>query len=826
MMMRTVNAFSLIVLGLGAASLSWGDVTLVRDGHPSAKIYATGPLQVPELKAQALRNLTDAQKMERARISAVGKVVEDLNYHLEKMSGTKLAVVETPDPADITGPAIVIGSLAVKAGAVPTLITPVGESYRILVKGDRVLIGGESDYGARHGVYELLRTLGCDWVMPGVEGEIIPQVRTVIVGNRDVSRKPDFEVRKPWYSGGHTIVKPSEFKEFDTWLIRQQQTSGDMPAHPTFFGGGHYWGELIKKNKQLLTEKPEMRALIQKRDGTIDRGWSQLEPTNPDVVDLTIADIRNIYQKNGWSKDHPYVMCIGPNDGGGYSISPEALAAGSGRIDPLTGDTDQIDALILYANHVLAKTKSEFPNLKAGFYLYSVHADFPQRYKPDPRLILNIADITYSRYYSLLDRRSPTRTYQKGILEQWKKLAQEQGNVYWFYGYNWNLAENLMPYSKLKIWGQDLPYYYDMGVRGHNNEQDKAWAIVGPHNYLMARMGWDVRLDWKKVLTEYCAKAFGAGGPAMEKYYLLLIDTQESRGLEASALGAVHLVLDREFIAKSRALFMEAKAAAKGEMEKRRIDYFASPIEMLAVSLDYHDAMTRFDFPAAQTHYQGMLALWEQVNGQNSNLVSRYGKKYIEKWLIAPFLSQALRYSTNDYSIVHKLPDALKTCLDPHTKGQEMGFFRTERVDRDWITTKTFSSTWDAQGLGSYRPGAIWYRDHFTVPKNLEGSGKGLGLFVGAVEDGVNVWINGQYAGSGKGYIKPFQFDLTKHINYGGDNVIALQVTRDNKLNELNTGGVLYPCFVFAGPRLDQPAPVNEPARRILPGGSLGEIEE
>ena len=39
-------------------------------------------------------------------------------------------------------------------------------------------------------------------------------------------------------------------------------------------------------------------------------------------------------------------------------------------------------------------------------------------------------------------------------------------------------------------------------------------------------------------------------------------------------------------------------------------------------------------------------------------------------------------------------------------------------------------------------------------------------------------------------------------------------------LNELWQGGLLYPSFVFAGPRLDQPAPLDDPPYRVLPGGA------
>ncbi len=115
-------------------------------------------------------------------------------------------------------------------------------------------------------------------------------------------------------------------------------------------------------------------------------------------------------------------MCcigIGPADGLGFSQSPETLAALSGRIDPMIGDYDRTDTLILLANKILERMGKEYSNLHLGFYLYSVHGDFPMRYKPDPRIVIVLADIEYSRFHSIVDKNSKTRTYYRHILEQW-----------------------------------------------------------------------------------------------------------------------------------------------------------------------------------------------------------------------------------------------------------------------------------------------------------------------------------------------------------------------------------------------------------------------
>jgi hypothetical protein len=790
-------------------------VRLFEPGKPIAPIVVDQAVELPELTAAARRALAGDARELRQEAELRAAVVNDLAYHLERMTGQRPAIIVAGEGVVLPAPAIVLGAPAQRLGAEPKYQTAMVESFRLLTRGNRVLIGGESIYGVSHGVYELLRELGCDWIFPGAEGEIIPPRKTVVVDEIDRAKKPAFEVRSPWYSGTVRNQTPAEAAEFDQWKIRMQQTQFRGRRHPLFLDGGHFWASVIFHNKKLLEEHPEMRALIRQPDGKLVRGWGQLEPMNPGVIELTVQHIRDTYKRAGWSNDVVSSLSISPNDGMGYSLSAEAQAAGAGRMDPITGEPDQTDVLVLYANTVLEKLKDEFPNLHLGMYLYGAHGDYPMRHKPHPRFTINIADITQSRYHSLLDPRSATRTYYKNILDQWGQLHREQGNAYAYYGYNWNLAENLTPYSKMKIWGQDLPYYHRMGIIGYNTEWFKAWSILGPHNYLQVRMGWDVDLDWREVLKRYCTLAFGPAAPAMEQYYLLLIETQEAAGHEAGSHHAVDLILTPDFVRQAKVFINQAQAAAQEPYHKKMVAYFSHPLEMLELFHAYRQASRAFDFPTALKHIEAMLASFDACHEKNSQMVCRSGRMYLER-LQKPAVEQGAKYATGDYRLVYPFPDALPTILDPDAMGQFMGLYHPARREDNLMTTRTYSTTWDAQGLGPYRRGAVWYRVRFALPKAIPEPG--IGLFIGAVEDEVHVWCNGDYLGSGNGFPRPFVFDLTGRARPGETNLVALQVIRRSMANEVWLGGLVYPSFVFAGPRLEQVAPKQEPPRRVLPG--------
>lgn len=66
------------------------------------------------------------------------------------------------------------------------------------------------------------------------------------------------------------------------------------------------------------------------------------------------------------------------------------------------------------------------------------------------------------------------------------------------------------------------------------------------------------------------------------------------------------------------------------------------------------------------------------------------------------------------------------------------------------------------------------YRRHFTMPPGLQG--QRVFIDFGAVMTASKVWLNDQLLGDYRGGYTPFSFELTTHLNWHGDNVIAIEV--------------------------------------------------
>lgn len=89
----------------------------------------------------------------------------------------------------------------------------------------------------------------------------------------------------------------------------------------------------------------------------------------------------------------------------------------------------------------------------------------------------------------------------------------------------------------------------------------------------------------------------------------------------------------------------------------------------------------------------------------------------------------------------------------------------------------------DAGDAGVYR-GISFYRKHFTVPKVHEGK-KVIIEFEG-VRQGAYVYINGEMVGYYEKGVNAFGMDLSNHIKYGEDNVLAVALDNTSTRNMTN----------------------------------------
>ena len=107
--------------------------------------------------------------------------------------------------------------------------------------------------------------------------------------------------------------------------------------------------------------------------------------------------------------------------------------------------------------------------------------------------------------------------------------------------------------------------------------------------------------------------------------------------------------------------------------------------------------------------------------------------------------------------------------------------WRDVDLPHDWSIEGPFSEK-PAVARGASLPMGIgWYRKHFNVPESY--SGRKVSIEFEGVYQLSEVWINGQYLGKRPYGFIGFSYDLTPHLKYGGDNVIAVKADNSHQPN-------------------------------------------
>src|SRR6202034_2269949 len=108
--------------------------------------------------------------------------------------------------------------------------------------------------------------------------------------------------------------------------------------------------------------------------------------------------------------------------------------------------------------------------------------------------------------------------------------------------------------------------------------------------------------------------------------------------------------------------------------------------------------------------------------------------------------------------------------------------WRTLDLPHDWSIEGGFDANAPSSYCGAYLPAGIGrYRKQFRVPDSYKD--RKLTIEFDGIYQLSEVWINGHYLGKRPyGYV-PFFYDLTPHVKFGSENVIAVKVDNSHQTN-------------------------------------------
>ncbi len=99
--------------------------------------------------------------------------------------------------------------------------------------------------------------------------------------------------------------------------------------------------------------------------------------------------------------------------------------------------------------------------------------------------------------------------------------------------------------------------------------------------------------------------------------------------------------------------------------------------------------------------------------------------------------------------------------------------FTAVNLPHDWSIEGPFSTDWAS--ATAYLPGGIgWYKKTFTAPATWQV--KNIFIYFDGVYKNSTVWLNGHYLGNRPNGFIPFEYELTKYLDFKGPNILTVKV--------------------------------------------------
>ena len=720
---------------------------IVKDGKAAAVIVVKPPIPVANKKR--VRGFP-ANDRSAAKVLATW---------IKKISGAELPIVNTAPKGKTP---IYIGRAAVEHGLdLSGIKSPSKEGLRILCDGHKLLIGGQNGTATVKAVCRFLEELGCRFFMDHQLGEVYPSLKTITVSNSlDIKDRPGLLMRRIW---------GSEWSMPTLWKIWNGAGGVKMETR-------HAWSSYVPNRKKLFAAHPEYFAL---RNGKRKCG-SWICTSNPEIRKIFAEQVSKRIESGVKNPS------ISVSDGNGYCECEKCRAQDDPKnIEPSSGRVSISNRYADFFDYVGREVLKKHPDSMLSFYCYANYTQAPSNgIKLSPNLCAWIAPIRYSRVHCIGNPYSPSRQQLQQVIDGWAKCAKQIG----YRTYNYNLAEILVPFSKLAIWKHDFPYLKKHGCIGADLETIKSWELYGPHIYQSIRLAYDPNADSDKLMDDYFEKFYGkAAAPLMKEYWMSLDNAFKNLKSEAGSYFALHLVYTDKMLRKCRSLLEKAMKAADTKARRQRVAMTLEGFKNAEQYMQMRKLMSKGDFAAAAKLYDSILAR------NKVEVVKRLGAKYTIRYFkrfIAPVIQAGLKATAPPNRLLQVLSDRWRLAYDPENKGEKSGFAKPGFDDSKWALVQTYGNPLDVQGFKD-RKTYMWYRTSFNLPKKYDK----LSLFFAEVDGKSTVFVNGQKVATDKKGRRPFSVDISKAV-VKGKNTVAVKVDH-RQISELFLGGIIRPVFLI-----------------------------
>lgn len=482
-----------------------------------------------------------------------------------------------------------------------------------------ILIVGKTDWGTEFGVYEFLeRYVGVRWLLPGTNGEHVPEHSSLDIPIQEIRQNPAFfsrhmsgfkgEAQTTWARRNRIFPAVS----FHHNLLNLFPPEKYTKTHPNFFP--------IQNGKRYLPPTNQTQS------------WQPCFSADG-IVEEAVKNICDYFSQYPWRTSYS----LGINDGAGFCECERCKSKYSGKKNFL-GLQDLSDRYFEWANAVVEGVLKKYPDKWFGCLAYSHIAQPPSQTKINPRII---PFMTYDRM-KWIDKEIETEGRQ--ITEWWASESSSFGWYDYIYG-----TPYLVPRVYFHKMAEYYLYGYKHGVRAMYAEAYPNWG-EGPKLYIALKLQWDPGLDVDELLKDWYISAVGKdAAPYLAAYYehwenfwtVRVLKskwfTKSGQFLAFSHPGYLDLV-SYEDILKSRRLLETVLEKTKTTQQRKRA-------EMLLKAFEYYEA--------SAISYLGLVRHKQQPDKDRKYYEDMGHKrlKLVNEFENDPILVHPIRFDNNKWKI-------------------------------------------------------------------------------------------------------------------------------------------------------------------------------
>ena len=392
------------------------------------------------------------------------------------------------------------------------------DGYWILSDSQKIAVSGLEKRSVLYGVYRLLEDVGCKWMFPGREGEVVPAIKHLQFKQGEIIDNPDFEVRASTDDTKMDEIPDSyvieTLEKFDwagknrlnTYFQGCNMFNGDMYLRPLIMrelnkrgfrlevGGHSTW---VYVRRELFGEKPE---LFREVDG-VRRADGNFCSSNPEAVQMVVDGVGNLIRQV------PAIEC--------FHLWFEDTFGGSWceceKCKHLTPAQQMMN--------VIRAVALAYPQLHVDFILYHDSSDVSSITQQLPP---NVSAYYAPRERCYAHRLADPNCARNGVYYDQAKHAREVfASIYPFEYWTDMILFNKMGVNLQRTMHEDLLDYKDLGVNDITLLMFNrySWFAYKLSMATFARHTWSMDCDYMAVRKELCDTYYKDASHAMMTYY-------------------------------------------------------------------------------------------------------------------------------------------------------------------------------------------------------------------------------------------------------------------------------------------------------------------